>query len=112
MFFEIEIIIFIVEAIIKGEMQHAKKHGDWKKDMAELQLDTIKAIQEKAAKGHLHQYDVGRRDTYEERIIVDINVHDIQKEKTNNDVGQQATNKEEIDVDITVQAQVKEKTSK
>lgn len=107
MFFEIEFNIFIVEAIVKGEIQHAKKHGDWKKDMTQLQLDTIEAIQEKAAKGHLHQYDVGRRDTREERITIDINVPDMQKEKVNIDVSQQGQNKEKINIDVTVKPQTK-----
>ncbi len=74
-------------------MQHDRKHSDWKKDMSELQLDTIEAIRDKAATGYLHQYDVGRRDTREERISIDINLHD---------VDQHDKHKEKIDVDITV----------
>ncbi|CAF1248510.1 unnamed protein product, partial [Rotaria sordida] len=60
------------ESVVKGEKQHDRKHRDWKKDMTELQLDTIQAIQEKAAKGYMHQYDVGRRDTREDRIDIDV----------------------------------------
>ncbi|CAF1235426.1 unnamed protein product [Adineta ricciae] len=56
------------EAIVKGEKQHAKKVGDQKKDMNKLQNDTIDAIQDKEAKGHLPKHDVGRRDTRGERI--------------------------------------------
>lgn len=77
--------------------------------MSELQMDTIEAIREKAASGHLHQYDVGRRDTREERIIIDINVHDIPKETTNGSVDQRNKNKEKVDVDITVETYTKEK---
>ena len=58
----------VVEAIIKGEKQHAKKQGDQNKDMNKLQNDTIDAIQDKEAKGHLPKHDVGRRDTRGERI--------------------------------------------
>ncbi len=36
--------------------------------MTKLQKDTIEAIQEKEAKGHLQKHDVGRRDAHEERI--------------------------------------------
>jgi hypothetical protein len=36
--------------------------------MSKLQNDTIEAIQDKEAKGHLPNHDVGRRDTHEERI--------------------------------------------
>ncbi len=53
---------------MKGEKQHAKKQGDQKKDMTKLQDDTIKAIQEKQAKGYLTNNDVGRTDTREERV--------------------------------------------
>ncbi len=53
---------------MKGEKQHAKKQGDQKKDMTKLQDDTIKAIQEKEAKGYLSNNDVGRTDTREERV--------------------------------------------
>ncbi|CAF0745801.1 unnamed protein product [Rotaria sp. Silwood1] len=56
------------EAIVKGEKQHARKLGDDKKDMTDLQTDTIKAIEEKDRKGHLPQFDVGRHDTPESRI--------------------------------------------
>ncbi len=35
--------------------------------MTDLQRDTIAAIREKAMKGHMHQYDIGRRDTREDR---------------------------------------------
>ncbi|UJR14094.1 hypothetical protein I4U23_001090 [Adineta vaga] len=56
------------EAIVKGEKQHAKKQGDRKKDTSKLQKDTIDAIQDKQAKGHLQKHDVGRRDTKEERV--------------------------------------------
>lgn len=64
----ISIVWFVSEAIVKGEKQHAKKQGDVKKDVSKLQKDTINAVQEKEAKGHLHKQDVGRRDTREERI--------------------------------------------
>jgi len=53
---------------VKGEKQYAKKQGDRKKDMTELQDDTIKAIQEKQAKGYLSNNDVGQTDTREERV--------------------------------------------
>ena len=33
--------------------QHAVKQGDLKKDMTNLQRDTIEAIKEKETKGHL-----------------------------------------------------------
>ncbi|CAF1379014.1 unnamed protein product [Adineta steineri] len=56
------------EAIVKGEKQHAKKQGDLKKDVSKLQQDTIAAVKDKEAKGHLPKHDVGRRDTHEERI--------------------------------------------
>ncbi|CAF0829279.1 unnamed protein product [Adineta steineri] len=56
------------EAAVKGEKQHAAKQGDLKKDMTNLQRDTVEAIKEKEKKGHLHKHDVGRRDTHEERI--------------------------------------------
>jgi hypothetical protein len=53
--------------VVKGERQAAKK-GDVKKDVDKLQEDTIDAIHEKDAKGHLHKHDVGRRDTKQERM--------------------------------------------
>jgi len=62
------IYIYIIEAIVKGEKQHAFKQGDWKKDMTDLQRDTIEAIKEKEMKGHLPKHDVGRRDTREDRV--------------------------------------------
>ncbi len=109
MFFEVEFNMFIVEAIVKGEMQHDRKLGDLETDITKLQLDTIEAIRDKATRGHLHQYDVGRRDTREERIHIDINVHDIHKEKRDVDVGQVDKHKEKVDIDITVKTQTKEK---
>jgi hypothetical protein len=39
-----------------------------KKDMTNLQQDTIDAVKEKESKGHLHKHDVGRRDTREDRV--------------------------------------------
>lgn len=60
--------LVFLEAIVKGEKQHAKKQGDAKKDVSKLQKDTIDAVKDKEAKGHLHKHDVGRRDTREERI--------------------------------------------
>ena len=57
-----------LEAIVKGEKQLDKKLGDRKKDITKLQEDTIEAVQEKDAKGHLPKHDVGRRDTKEDRI--------------------------------------------
>lgn len=57
-----------VEAIVKGEKQHAKKQGDVNKDVTNLQKDTIDAVKEKEAKQHLPKHDVGRRDTREERL--------------------------------------------
>jgi len=65
---QIIVFLFSIEAIIKGEKQHAKKQGDRKKDMGKLQKDTIEAVQDKEAKGHLAKHDVGRKDTREERI--------------------------------------------
>ncbi|CAF0739230.1 unnamed protein product [Rotaria sordida] len=56
------------EAIVKGEGQHARKQGDIKKDMDNLQHDTIKAIEEKQRKGHLPDFDVGKGDTHDARI--------------------------------------------
>lgn len=57
-----------LEASVKGDKQHAVKHGDLKKDMTDLQRDTIDAVKEKESKGHLHKHDVGRRDTHEDRV--------------------------------------------
>lgn len=59
---------YILEAAVKGDKQHAVKHGDLKKDMTDLQQDTIEAVKEKESKGHLPKHDVGRRDTREERV--------------------------------------------
>jgi hypothetical protein len=101
--------MFIIEAIVKGEMQHDRKHSDWKKDMTELQLDTIEAIQDKAARGHLHQHDVGRHDTRQERINIDISVHGIYEERMNTDVDRDDQQKEKVDIDITVQTHTNEK---
>ena len=61
-------MFFLLEAIVKGEKQHAKKQGDVKKDVSKLQEDTIDAVQEKEQKGHLPKHDVGRRDTREDRV--------------------------------------------
>ncbi len=61
------VYIYIVEAVVKGEKQHATKHGDLKKDMTDLQRDTIEAVKEKEMKGHLPKHDVGRRDTRDDR---------------------------------------------
>jgi len=36
--------------------------------MSKLQKDTIEAVQDKEAKGHLSKHDVGRKDTRDERI--------------------------------------------
>jgi hypothetical protein len=36
--------------------------------MNKLQEDTIEAIHDKEAKGHLQNHDVGRKDTHEERM--------------------------------------------
>lgn len=58
----------LLEAIVKGEKQHAKKQGDVKKDVSKLQKDTIDAVKEKETKGHLHKHDVGRRDSREDRV--------------------------------------------
>ena len=38
-----------------------------KKDLADLERDTIEAVKEKEMKGHLPKHDVGRRDTREDR---------------------------------------------
>ncbi|CAF1485921.1 unnamed protein product [Adineta ricciae] len=57
------------EAAVKGDKQHATKQGDFKKDMTDLQRDTIEAVNEKQMKGHLPKHDVGRRDTREERVV-------------------------------------------
>jgi hypothetical protein len=65
---QIIVFLFSIEAIVKGEKQHAKKQGDRKKDMSKLQKDTIEAVQDKEAKGHLSKHDVGRKDTRDERI--------------------------------------------
>ena len=46
----------------------AKKKAESKKDIENLQKDTIDAIKDKEAKGHLPNHDIGRRDTHEERI--------------------------------------------
>lgn len=59
---------WFLEAIVKGEKQFSKKQGDVKKDVGKLQKDTIDAVKEKEAKGHLPKHDVGRRDTPEERV--------------------------------------------
>lgn len=53
---------------MKGDKQHATKQGDLKKDMTDLQRDTIDAVKEKESKGHLSKHDVGRRDTREDRV--------------------------------------------
>lgn len=53
---------------MKGDKQHAAKQGDLKKDMTDLQRDTIEAVKDKETKGHLSKHDVGRRDTRDERI--------------------------------------------
>ena len=53
---------------MKGDKQHAAKQGDSKKDMTDLQRDTIEAVREKENKGHIPKHDVGRRDTREERV--------------------------------------------
>ena len=50
-----------LEAAVKGDKQHAAKQGDFKKDMTDLQRDTIDAIREKELKGYLSNNDVGRR---------------------------------------------------
>ncbi len=60
--------IYTIEAVVKGEKQHAVKQGDFKKDVTDLQRDTIEAIKEKEMKGHLPKHDIGRRDTREDRI--------------------------------------------
>jgi hypothetical protein len=60
--------ISFLEAVVKGDKQHAAKQGDLKKDMTDLQRDTIEAVREKENKGHLPKHDVGRRDSHEERI--------------------------------------------
>lgn len=39
-----------------------------KKDLSDLQKDTIDAVKEKEAKKILDKHDVGRRDTREERM--------------------------------------------
>jgi hypothetical protein len=101
--------MFIVEAIVKGEKQHDRKHGDLKKDMTELQLDTIEAIREKAAKGHLHQHDVGRRDAREEIIDIGVSLRDTHEERTDIDVGRRDKHKEKVDIDITVKTHTEEK---
>lgn len=44
-----------LEAVVKGEKQHANKYGDQKKDVTKLQQDTIKAVTEKEEKRHLHE---------------------------------------------------------
>ena len=50
----------ILEAIIKSEQKDVK-------DFHQLQEKTIHVIEQKDAKGHLHQHDVGRRDTPADR---------------------------------------------
>jgi len=60
--------MYVVEAAVKGDKQHATKQGDLKKDMTDLQHDTIDAVKEKERKGHLSDQDVGRNDTHEERV--------------------------------------------
>ncbi|CAF1524066.1 unnamed protein product [Rotaria sp. Silwood1] len=97
------------EAIVKGEKQYDRKLGDLKKDITELQLDTIEAIQEKASKGYLHQYDVGRRDAREERIDIDVTVHDKYEKRIDIDVGRQDEQKEKVDIDITVKTHTEQK---
>ncbi|CAF1225737.1 unnamed protein product [Rotaria sordida] len=97
------------ESVVKGEKQHDRKHRDWKKDMTELQLDTIQAIQEKAAKGYMHQYDVGRRDTREDRIDIDVTVNDVHKQRMHIDVDPHDKHKEKVDIDITVKTHTDKK---
>lgn len=53
---------------MKGDKQHAAKQGDLKKDLTDLQRDTIEAVKEKESKGHLPKQDVGRRDSREDRV--------------------------------------------
>ena len=60
--------IAILEAAVKGDKQHAIKHGDRTKDMSDLQRDTIEAVKEKEVKGHLSKHDVGRRDTKGDQV--------------------------------------------
>lgn len=50
----------ILEAIVKSEQKDVK-------DFHQLQEKTIRVIEQKDAKGHLHQHDIGRRDTPAER---------------------------------------------
>ena len=61
-------IIDYLEAAVKGDKQHAAKQGDLKKDLTDLQRDTIDAVKEKDSKGHLPKHDVGRRDSREQRV--------------------------------------------
>ena len=60
--------ISLPEAAVKGDKQHAAKQGDLKKDMTDLQRDTIDAVKEKERKGHLDKHDVGRRDKRADRV--------------------------------------------
>ncbi|CAF1264392.1 unnamed protein product [Adineta steineri] len=69
------------EAIVKGEMQFNKKYSDWRKDLTKIQLDTIEAIKDKSTQGYMHQFDIGRRDTPEERSNIDIRIETDPKEK-------------------------------
>ena len=59
--------LFLSEAIVKSERKDAKGQKDSKKDINRLQEKTIHVIEKKDAKGHLHQHDVGRRDTHADR---------------------------------------------
>jgi hypothetical protein len=49
--------------------------------MSKLQKDTIEAVQEKQAKGHLQTHDVGRKDTHEDRIGSGSSVNTKQKKR-------------------------------
>ena len=61
-------LFFLLEAAVKGDKQHAAKQGELKKDMTDLQRDTIDAVREKESKGYMPKHDVGRRDNRDERL--------------------------------------------
>lgn len=53
---------------MKSERKETKGQKETKKEIHKMQEKTIDKIQEKDAKGHLHQHDVGRRDSKKDRM--------------------------------------------
>ena len=65
--YPVETNCFSLEAIVKSERKDTKGQTDSKKDIHRMQEKTIRAIEDKDEKGHLHQHDVGRRDSPADR---------------------------------------------